>query len=1096
MPMKQVIPIYAESPGRRLGQTILFALFLLLLIAFPSALEAAGQTYYINNLPAVSCSDSASGTDPAAPWCSFAPLAGVALEPGDQVLIARGASFTEQVNIASPKGSVESPVVIDAYGEGPRPRFLYNGTSTAMSITNPSHVIVRNLDIGDTTNAGRGAFHYGLRVDFSTLGNTNVVLEDLYVHDNRVVGIFVRNTAELLRTDTAIDGITLRNIETTHNAHGIVFASQGTVLNPAATATPDTSANRIFRNILVEGLYQHNDDNNNPPPSQVFAQIDAGCPDSLAFGSASNIIVRNSVLDGSAGCRTNAGTAALYLGTVRDAVIANNVFINTPNTENPDMVAIDHEASTHNILIAGNYFADNYGGGIEYLAIHGSNDYSTGNSIRGNVFVRNGYTHNIPYPGGGSISQLGNGIIPDAVIADNIAYEPYAFLTAHLRGTVSRMTLANNLQLEDADWIFHSAADYGSSSSPWSYQRSTASGWSNLPYVPAADAYQDGDVSVSRFELAPGADAAAGLAWTAPRAGKIAIRSYPMAASGVSQVSITVNGQELVTASVDAAGEVLLADGIAVETGDVVCFQAPAGSSQVSWTPSVSYTGAAAATDGFGEWSFSVDGDAQGWTSDSLLKVTAGSLMTAASPSGTVLTSPDGLNIDAAASTAVRIRLANGSSLNTGQVLFRAAGEAFSPARSADFAVNPRENNGLAEGFVDVLVPLDADQGWSGVIDQLQIKLGGGEGQIRIDSVQLANPAGPRWDFDTDEGWKINPDISCAPAGTPALDPQLDVDNGNGSFSKAADINWNMARAQSFRVSTGTLAQLDVWTYKTGNPAGCMYIRVVDSNNKALFTGAVPPSAVTAGGGYVSVYPGLTGLDPNELYRWQIFSPYVVPGGGNYGFGYNDASLYPEGGAYYSINGRGTWGGPETQGRRSLRFRTYSATQLQTPPVEEGYAPVTVAAGEIIGSGGYEPALLSPDNLGIDAATERYVHIRMSNPDNRLTAYLLFTTEAAPEFDIPEGGWPPANEVEGRGIVFPLVPGGQMVDYVLDMSTIPAWSGTVKRLMIQPSYRWSYRISSLSSTWSGSIDWVFVDDGATGAVEAGNGNSDNGGGEQ
>ncbi|MGO4496576.1 hypothetical protein AB4114_11820 [Paenibacillus sp. 2RAB27] len=1065
---------------------IVFILLLSSLLALPNLVKAAAQSYYIDNRAATTCSDDGAGTDSNAPWCSFAPLARLTLGPGDHLLIARGTSFAEQVSIANLKGTLSERITIEAYGQGPRPRFISNGTNAAMIIANPSNVIVRNLDIGDTTADGKGAFQYGLRVDFSTLNNSNVIFEDLYIHDNRVAGMFVRNLTNLARTDTAIDGITLRNIETTHNAHGIVFASQGTVTNPASVASPDNAANRIFRNVLIEGLFQHDDDNNNPDPSQVFAQTDAGCPDSLSVASASSVMIRNSVFDGSAGCRTNSGTAALYLGTVKDVVVANNIFVNTPNTENPDMVAIDHEAGTNKVLIAGNYFADNYGGGIEYLAIHGSNDYSTENSIRANVFVRNGYIHNIPYPGGGAIAQVGNGIVPDAVIADNIAYEPYAFLTAHLRGTASALTVTNNLQLEKAEWISQSSADYGNSSSLWSYQRSTITGWSDLTLDSASGTYRDGDVAISRFELTPSLGSSAELAWTAPRSGKIAIRSYPVAWSGTSDVRITVNGAEVATATTTVQGTVLIADDIAVQPGDVIRFVAPAGGPAVSWTPSVSFTGEALSQDTLGEWNFSVDNDAQGWTSNSPIQVKAGWLAIGTTSAGATLTSPPSLGIEAAGSSAIRLRLANRSGISSGRLLFRADDEIFSEDRAVSFQVNPREMQGLTEGFVDILIPVTEAEGWVGTIDQIRIELGTstGAGEVRIDSVQFAKPAGPRWDFDSDGGWKINPDISKGSDGIRPLDPQIDINNGDWSASKVADINWNKARSQTFRVSTGTLAQLDVWVYKTGTPAGALYIKVADSHDKVLFTGAVPPSAVTTTGNFISVYPRLTGLDPNELYSWQIFSPYVVPNGGNYGIAYDDTGRYLQGNVYYSVDGRGIWRGPEGSSKRSMKFRTYSATQFEATPIDKGYKPVTVSNGKIVGSGAYEPALLSPNGLGIDAATQRYVHIRMSNPDNRFTAYLLFTTSEAPAFDTPEKGWPAGNEVDGRGIVFPLVPGSGMVDYVLDMSTIPAWTGTIERLMIQPSYRWNYRISALTSTWSGKIDWVLVDDGATVAVPA------------
>ncbi len=39
-------------------------------------------------------------------------------------------------------------------------------------------------------------------------------------------GIFVRSTGAVKIADTVIDGVTLRDIDTTHNAHGITFSHQ------------------------------------------------------------------------------------------------------------------------------------------------------------------------------------------------------------------------------------------------------------------------------------------------------------------------------------------------------------------------------------------------------------------------------------------------------------------------------------------------------------------------------------------------------------------------------------------------------------------------------------------------------------------------------------------------------------------------------------------------------------------------------------------------------------------------------------------------------------------------------------------------------
>lgn len=1029
-----------------------------------------GTTYFVDNR-ASTCSDEGPGTDAAAPWCGFGPAASLALGEGDRLLLARGASFAEQLVVDAPHGSASHRAEIGAYGTGDAPRFVANGTNAAVVIRNADHTVVSDLDIGGIDESiGRGVFHYGIRFDYTTLGHTDATIERIDVRDSRTVGIFVRNTADHEVADTAIDGITVRDITTSHNAHGIVFASQGKLANPTGAGTVEETANRIFRNVLVEGIRQKDDDNNNPPPDDVQSQIDAGCPDSLAISAASDVIVRDSVLDGSAGCRTKSGTAALYLGSVRDVVVANNMFINTPNTQNPDMVAIDHEARTHNVVIAGNYFADNFGGGIEYLAIHGANDYSTQNQIRANTFMRNGYQNYIPYIGGGSIAQVGSGPAPESYIADNLAFEPYGFVAAHLGGTTAGLELENNLQLEDEDWVSHAAADLGADGSAWSHQHHPGNDW--LPLPGGGSASNGSNAAATTFTLKPGSNADVAVAWTAPRDGVVALRGFPMAVSDSSKVRVTVDGESVAETEVDARGEVVSVDDLAVAAGQVVRFEALAGQQPVSWTPAVSYV-SGPVEDEQGQWRFTAAGDAQGWTATNGETVTAGTLVTSFGSGTMSLTSPDGLGLEPA--NAVRVSLGNTSDVHTGTLYYRAPGEDFDAEHSVRFHINPHEVRGLAQGLTDVVIPIDT--AGMEAIDQLRFDLGGGTGRLTVGSIEVIDQAGPRWEFDAPDGWTINPDLSRPGQGIPAADPVVDVDNSEGAFGKVADIRWTHQRRQTFQVSTGTLARLDLWTYKSGAPQGDLFLTVTDQDGKKLFTGSVSPDQVTTAGGFVSIHPGLTGLDPNASYAVDISSPYTVPNSGSYGVGYNDRGLYPAGTESYSIDAGGTWKS-EAWRTRSLRFSTYSADEVAQRPADAGFEPVTVAGGVVSAATGYEPALLSPGGLNVDAAELDTIHIRMSNPDNRHAAYLLFSTTENPEFDTPGTGDIPMNEEGRRGVTIPLVPGAEYVDYEIDMSSIPGWDGTIEQLMVQPLYRWNYRIGPQNSTWHGAIGWIYLDEGS------------------
>src|SRR5690606_26890622 len=149
------------------------------------------------------------------PWCGFAPAASLDLGPGDSLLLARGATFDEQLVVNAPHGEAGAPARIGAYGTGEAPRFVANGTNAAIVVKDADHTVVSDLDVGEKDPGhGRGVFHYGMRLDYTSLGHEGLTVEDVSVHDSRVAGIFIRNTSELALADTAVKGVTLRGIET------------------------------------------------------------------------------------------------------------------------------------------------------------------------------------------------------------------------------------------------------------------------------------------------------------------------------------------------------------------------------------------------------------------------------------------------------------------------------------------------------------------------------------------------------------------------------------------------------------------------------------------------------------------------------------------------------------------------------------------------------------------------------------------------------------------------------------------------------------------------------------------------------------------
>ncbi|MBB6672251.1 hypothetical protein [Cohnella nanjingensis] len=153
-----------------------FAWFLCL----AAASVAYASNYYISS---TGCSDSNSGTSSAAPWCSLTKVNGLALSPGDRVLLNRGSTWTGQHMTFTNSGTSASPLTLADYGSAsnPRPRIIGNNSDAERMVTfvNPSYWDVRNLEV---SNAGVGVY-----VLFSTLMHEGLNFNNIYVHDIRGV---------------------------------------------------------------------------------------------------------------------------------------------------------------------------------------------------------------------------------------------------------------------------------------------------------------------------------------------------------------------------------------------------------------------------------------------------------------------------------------------------------------------------------------------------------------------------------------------------------------------------------------------------------------------------------------------------------------------------------------------------------------------------------------------------------------------------------------------------------------------------------------------------------------------------------------------
>jgi translation initiation factor IF-1 len=115
-------------------------------------------------------------------WKSLEPLKTKQFGPGDRILLKRGCAWTGQLTIQG-SGSEGTPIVIAAYGEGPRPRIDGAGqVQDTVLIKNQQYIELRDLEVTNrgATSAVRRGVHIWLD-DFGTA--KHIVVSGLFIHD-------------------------------------------------------------------------------------------------------------------------------------------------------------------------------------------------------------------------------------------------------------------------------------------------------------------------------------------------------------------------------------------------------------------------------------------------------------------------------------------------------------------------------------------------------------------------------------------------------------------------------------------------------------------------------------------------------------------------------------------------------------------------------------------------------------------------------------------------------------------------------------------------------------------------------------------------
>ncbi len=553
----------------------------LLVVPAVTAGSASPTTYYVDN--AASC--PGSGTL-ASPWCGFSVVNTTTFQPGDQIQLKRGDTFTTEMLVRG-SGTSSSYVSVGSYGSGGAP--IINGQDNSsfvgLELYNESYVQVQGLSIENSES--------GILINDVT-NQTGYRFLDLTL---------TGNSAGIQSTAGSNSGIASNILVQDVTGAGNTLGCQQSVSCPGATLLLGG-----VTDVIVNRLYSY-----------------TNCGEtSWGIGSgASNVVIENSesLYDGD--CHIQLGTTANYLDNDSNVTFVNDIIIDVPQ-EAIDESAIDIEPTDgpdSGINIEDDYIAGNAGSGIEL------NDHPspiTNVNISGNVLSDNGADIvpiswlQAPWAQIWTASwTLGN---PQATgsITNNLYNAPTGtggFEADEFYANFSGMTQSNNIDASGSGNITYAANGFSCSTqgaNQWSYQSSAdGSTWTNLSgctWVNSLDQeWRTGGTGggfVSTFEELPPSTSTAWVArsWTAPTTGSVSIRgrvlmSDPTCASGAT-AEITKNGSSTpiwgptAIAAGDDVGVNADLDGVSVNAGAVLHFAVQEnGSSQcrVSWTPSVAY---------------------------------------------------------------------------------------------------------------------------------------------------------------------------------------------------------------------------------------------------------------------------------------------------------------------------------------------------------------------------------------------------------------------------------------------------------------------------------------------------------------------------
>ena len=365
-------PIRLQTPSTTRASCLLRTAWVLC----AGLVSSHAATYHLD---ALSGNDSADGLTPATAWQTLAKANSVVYQPGDTLLLKSGATWTGRLQPQG-SGTAEARVVLDRYGEGPKP-VIHGGGIAGGTVTLESrqYWTIRNLEV--TNNGSAEAKKMGILIRNDCAGTlSGIEVRDCDIHD--VTGVMANY----------IDG---------KESGGIVFSITASNLSVPSKWQDIVIEGNTIRNVVREGILMQSLWVNKPQDPNTYW---AGLGDYLPSGNiriASNTLeniggdgiipwcVKNAVIEYNLVRRANnnslgQGHAGLWPYICEDVIMQFNEVCETMTAF--DGMAFDFDNSDQRCIYQYNYSHDNEGGFLNMCCDGNGN----GNIARYNISQNDG----------------------------------------------------------------------------------------------------------------------------------------------------------------------------------------------------------------------------------------------------------------------------------------------------------------------------------------------------------------------------------------------------------------------------------------------------------------------------------------------------------------------------------------------------------------------------------------------------------------------------------------------------------------------------------------------------------------------------------